>query len=63
MMMAEDRRSAQICAILANVHRDTKKRSQPYGIEDFMPEIKKAAPKVQTDEEQTQMLMAIFGKG
>lgn len=31
-----DLRSAQICAILANVNRDPKRRSQPYKVEDFM---------------------------
>ncbi len=62
--MMADRRSAQICAILANIHRDTKKQPQPYELKDFMPEFKKSAPKkVQTREEQVETLMAIFGKG
>lgn len=29
-------RIAQLCALIANVNRDPKKRPQPWGIEDFM---------------------------
>ncbi len=61
--MQQDRRSAQICAILANIHRDAKKKPQPYEVKDFMPEYAQPQKKVQTPEEQTEMLLAIFGKG
>lgn len=33
----EDRRAAMLAAILANAHRDDKKRREPFDIEDFMP--------------------------
>lgn len=32
-----DIRSAQICCLLANIHRDTTKRKEPYAVSDFMP--------------------------
>lgn len=32
-----DFRAATIVAMLANIHRDTKKRSEPYSPYDFMP--------------------------
>lgn len=31
-----DARSAQVCATLANINRDDKKRPQPYEVKDFM---------------------------
>lgn len=36
-----DRRAALICSVIANVNRNKKKRSKPYGVEDFMPREKK----------------------
>lgn len=33
----EWRQTASITSLMANVNRDTKKRTQPYEIEDFMP--------------------------
>lgn len=33
----EDARFALICAVLANCHRDPKRRPQPYQVEDFLP--------------------------
>ena len=32
-----DIRSAQICSLLANVHRDKEKKPDPYTLQDFMP--------------------------
>jgi len=32
-----DYRAALICAVLANIHRDEKKRREPYQPSDFMP--------------------------
>ena len=32
-----DARFALVCAVLANCHRDPKRRSRPYQVEDFMP--------------------------
>lgn len=31
-----DARAAQICSILANVNRDSKKRPEPYEVKEFM---------------------------
>lgn len=28
---------AQVCAVLANIHRDKKKRKKPFTVADFMP--------------------------
>lgn len=33
----EDQRAGMIAALIANVNRDTKKRSEPYDVEDFFP--------------------------
>lgn len=35
--LAEDFRAGQICATLANVHRDSKTRPDPWTAADFMP--------------------------
>ena len=36
-----DARSALICAMLANINRDPKKRSKAFTVEDFMPKYEK----------------------
>ena len=41
-----DYRSAQIVAILAEINRDTKKRSIPFSAEDFMPRVKQEKEQV-----------------
>lgn len=33
----EDRRAATICAVLAELQRDPKKRKRPFEVKDFMP--------------------------
>jgi hypothetical protein len=33
----EDARFALVCSVLANCHRDPKRRARPYQVEDFMP--------------------------
>ena len=47
--LADDFRLGQLCALLANVHRDPKRRSQAFAPEDFMPALaaarRAAAPK------------------
>lgn len=35
-----DARFALICAVLANINRDTKKKPIPYSVKDFMPKAK-----------------------
>lgn len=32
-----DSRAAMICAMIANVNRDPKKKATPYSVSDFMP--------------------------
>jgi hypothetical protein len=34
-----DFRAAQICALMANINRDSAKRAQPYGPSDFFPSL------------------------
>jgi hypothetical protein len=54
----EDRRTALIACILANVNRDPKRRAQPFEIEDFMPGAKK---RQQTVEEMIATCRVITG--
>jgi len=49
----KDRRTALICAVLANCHRDPQKKA--FTVDDFMPTRKEETRK-QTQEEQLQML-------
>lgn len=51
-----DIQSAQICALLANINRNPKKRSQPYRIGEYMLFQEKEEPKKQSPEE----VIAIF---
>lgn len=53
----ENRRVARICAVLANINRDPKKRPTPFSEDDFMPEEKQA--KKQTNEEMFNMVLAL----
>lgn len=39
-----DFRNATLCALLANINRDTDKKKEPFTVEDFMP-IKKVEDK------------------
>lgn len=39
-----DRRAGEICAVIGNVNRDSKRRPEPFGPEDFMPYIRPPAP-------------------
>jgi hypothetical protein len=56
-----DFRAGQICATLANVHRDSKARSTPYEAEDFFPRLRPPQPptKPQTAEEMESALRSI----
>jgi len=45
-----DFRTGQICAILANIYRDHKRKSKPFTPQDFMPQYA-TIPKKQTSEE------------
>lgn len=49
----DDIRTARVCAVIAEVNRNPKKRGAPWKIEDFMPKMEK---KKQTPEE----MLAVF---
>jgi len=50
-----DLRAASICSLLANIHRDARRKPRPFTIDDFVlvfgDEVKKEAPK-QTWQQQ-----------
>ncbi|MCJ7669566.1 MAG: hypothetical protein MUO61_03495 [Dehalococcoidia bacterium] len=54
----KNRRTALMCAVYANCHRDPKKKA--FTVEDFMPTRKKETqePKEQTQEQKLFMLQA-----
>ena len=52
-----DRRAGRICALLANINRDPKKRQKPYNEDDFIPRGQER--KIQTAEEQKAILAGI----
>lgn len=52
-----DLRSALICSLLANIHRDIKKRQKPYEPKDFMPQ--RRPRKLKTDEQMRDDLTAL----
>ncbi len=52
---AEDRRTAQVCAVLANIHRG--KNQKKFKIKDFMPQYKGIVKKQQTVAEQKAILL------
>lgn len=50
--------------MIANANRDADARPEPFSPEEFMPQFEAAEPKVQSTEEQIQMvemLNALFG--
>ena len=51
----EDARVGRICAVIANVFRDSKKRSRAYQPQDFMPHKRV----VLTEDQWRQRLMAL----
>lgn len=59
-----DLRAASICAMLANIHRNTKKRAQPFNVSDFLLSFGEETPKRrQTWQEQkmiAQMIVAAY---
>jgi len=62
----KDYRAGLICTILANIHRDSKKKAKPFEPEDFFPNLamKKKPQKELTDEEmmtQLELINAAFG--
>lgn len=65
-----DVRAASICSLLANIHRDTKKKREPFTIADFLlvygDDVKPASPKKrQTWQEQKligQMMAIAFNE-
>ena len=58
--MRQDRRFAELMALLAIVNRDQKKRKHPYKGSDFMPDYLGAnKKKEQTPDEMKQTLLAM----
>lgn len=62
----DDFRAGLICAVLANIHRNEKRRRQPYAPADFMPAYTsgKTVYKKQTAEEMfhiVKLLNAAYG--
>lgn len=59
-----DARFGLLAAILANAHRDPKKRAAPFEPKDFFPSLAKMKKRRQTVQEQKQIvsiLAAVFG--
>ena len=48
-------RAALICSVIANVHRDPKRKSKPYVTDDFMPTRER---KVMTDQQMYDQVKA-----
>lgn len=56
-----DYRAALICAVLANIHRNPKRRHKPFVPQDFMPGKGKAKSQKQTPDEMLEVAKAISG--
>ena len=53
---------AMVCSVIANIHRDKRKRSQPFEPKDFLPKRDNAAGMEIPDGEMLyQQTLAIFG--
>lgn len=61
---SRDYRAALVCWILANAHRDTRKKPKPFEIKDFMPQRrpKKAKTEEQMKDELTILNIALGGE-
>ena len=53
-----DYRAALICSVIANVNRDSKKKSKPFQPQDFMPK-KQVVKKRQTPEDMLEVVKAL----
>ena len=51
-----DLRSAVLCALLANINRDSKHHPRPFKTEDFLLKFKGDEPKPQSQDEQKRMV-------
>lgn len=51
-----DYRASIVCAVLANIYRDEKKRRKPFTPLDFMPSGEKPRAKQQTPEQMFRMI-------
>jgi len=58
-----DYRMANIMALIANINRDSKKKTEPYSVLDFMPEwdFNKEEKKQQSIEDQKRIFLEAFG--
>lgn len=59
-----DLRAAQICCVLANIHRDTRKKPRPFEIKDFLPQRRPKKPKTekQMENDLTAVAIALGGE-
>jgi len=61
----KDYRAALICTILANIHRDPKKKVKPFEPEDFFPSLASKKPQKELTEEEMmtrlKLMNAAFG--
>ena len=55
---SNDRRTARICSVLANIHRDSKKKKKPFSEDDFMP-VKQEKKKPQSINTMAAILKAV----
>jgi hypothetical protein len=58
-----DLRAASICAMLANIHRNPKKRATPFNVSDFLLDFEGTPKRRQTWQEQkmiAQMIVAAY---
>jgi len=56
-----DSRFASVMALLANIHRDSKKRKRPYKTEDFMPTEKRQKQTWQEQLKTVEMITRRMG--
>lgn len=63
--LAEEFRSGQVCAVMANVNRDAEKRKEPFTAADFMPALAAARDRANAppaDETPEQTMARLDGK-
>lgn len=53
--------AALICAVLANINRDPKRRPVPYQVADFMPQKAQPMASLMSEEDHLADLLALAG--
>lgn len=54
----EDQRAGTVAAVIANVNRDTKRRPEPFGIDDFFPPLREPESPEEAQERRIAQLKA-----